>query len=172
VTSFAKFRNDLQRLLAGAGTALVTTLIDYHGLPKDFPGMNSRPMSGTAAQRSEHVERAIHEYFGSPSNLLPFLSVHEFEAWLFSSPEVLPQVMTQPEKQSEFSAIRAAFSTPEEINERPGFAPSNRIQEVFPSYKKTLHGPLTVARIGIERIRAECPHFSGWLGRLEQFMTR
>jgi hypothetical protein len=55
------------------------------------------------------------------------------------------------------------------INERPQFAPSKQIAALFPAYKKTLHGPTTAARIGLGRIRAQCPHFDAWTGRLEAF---
>ena len=169
VTNFAKFNNDAQRLLNSAGGALVTTMLDYYRLPLDFPGMSSRPPNGTPLQRVTHVETAIAEHFGTPRNFLPFLALHEFEAWLFSSPTELPRVMTEPQKQPQFQAIRAGVRTPEEINERPLFAPSKRIETLFPAYKKTLHGPTTAGRIGLVRIRAECPHFNGWMNRLEAF---
>src|SRR6266404_1562426 len=57
VTSFARFENDARRLLGTAGTALVTTMIDYYGLPEDFPGMGSRP-PGQPLLRVAHVETA------------------------------------------------------------------------------------------------------------------
>jgi hypothetical protein len=100
---------------------------------------------------------------------MPFLALHEFEAWLFSSPDELPRVMTESGKQAQFAAICNSVPTPEEINERPQFAPSKRIEALFPAYKKTLHGPTAAARIGLERIRAQCPHFDGWVRRLEAF---
>jgi len=168
VTSFGKFRNDALRLLGAAGDALVTTMLDYYGLPTDFPGMATRPM-GTAAERVEHVETAVRRAFGDPPNFIPFLALHEFEAWLFASPTELPRVLTENEKQPEFAAIRASVATPEEINERPQFAPSKRIETLFPAYKKTLHGPTTASRIGLDQIRAECPHFNQWMGKLEAF---
>jgi hypothetical protein len=115
------------------------------------------------------VERAIAEHFGSPQNFMPFLALHEFEAWLFSSPDELPRVMTESRKQAQFAAICNSVPTPEEINERPKFAPSKRIEALFPAYKKTLHGPTAAGRIGLDRIRAQCPHFDGWIGRLEAF---
>lgn len=171
VTNFAKFRNDAQRLLDSAGGALVTTMLDYYRLPRDFPGMESRPAHGTPIQRVTHVEEAIAEHFGSPPKLVPFLALHEFEAWLFSSLTELPRVLTETRKQKEFEAIRASVATPEEINERPECAPSKRIARLFPAYKKTLHGPTTAARIGLEQIRKECPHFNRWLEKLEIFAT-
>lgn len=169
VTNFAKFENDARRLLASAGDALVTTLLDYHRLPPDFPGMDSRPAHGTPSQRVQHVEAAISAHFNSPANFLPFLALHEFEAWLFSSPVALPRVMTANDKLADFAAIRAGVKSPEEINERPDQAPSKRIEALFPAYKKALHGPVAAGRIGLEAIRAECPHFNQWMRRLEQF---
>lgn len=49
-------------------------------------------------------------------------------------------------------------------------------QSVFPyvliqGYRKTLHGPLLAERIGLDRIRAECPRFDAWLRRLESLGT-
>ncbi len=169
VTNFSKFRDDTRRLLESAGGALVTTMVDYYGLPSDFPGMASRPPHGTPIQRVTHVENAIAEHFHSPSNFLPFLVLHEFEAWLFSSPTELPRALTASHKQPEFEAIRQRAATPEEINERPEFAPSKQIEKLFPDYRKTVHGPMTAKRIGLERIRAECPHFNEWMGKLEAF---
>ncbi|HTA30757.1 MAG TPA: DUF4276 family protein, partial [Candidatus Cybelea sp.] len=95
----------------------------------------------------------------------------EFEAWLFSSQTELPRALTEARKQKEFESIRASVTTPEEINERPEFAPSRRIVDLFPSYKKTLHGPTIVARIGLEKIRNECPHFNAWLDKMESFAS-
>ncbi len=169
VTNFAKFENDAQRLLNSAGDALVTTLLDYYRLPLDFPGMDSRPVHGTALQRVSHIETAITQHFDSLPNFLPFLALHEFEAWLFSSSTELPRAMIEPLKQPEFEAIRNSVATPEEINERPEYAPSKRIVALFPAYKKTLHGPTTAARIGLDTIRAECPHFDDWMNKLETF---
>jgi hypothetical protein len=169
VTNFAKFKNDAQRLLNSAGDALVTTMLDYYRLPLDFPGMSSRPAHGTSIQRVTHVENAIAKHFNSPTNFVPFLVLHEFEAWLFSSLTELPRALTETRKQKDFEAIRATVATPEEINERPEFAPSKQISNLFPSYKKTLHGPTTAARIGLEQIRKECPHFNDWMSKLEAF---
>jgi hypothetical protein len=170
VTSFAKFRNDLQRLLGGARDALVTTMLDYYGLPVDFPGMATRPAGATTAeQRVEHVEEAMRQDFGAPPNFIPFLALHEFEAWLFASATELPLVIAENHKQPQFAAIRASVATPEEINDRPEFAPSKRIQMLFPGYRKTLHGPTAAVRIGLDRIRGECPHFHQWMSKLEAF---
>lgn len=169
VTRFARFENDLRRLLR-AGGAVVTTMLDHYGLPTDFPGMNTLP-NGTPRQRVEHVERAIRDYFGSPANFVPFLALHEYEAWLFASAEALPGVMNDPAKQADIEVIRHSVSTPEEINDDPESAPSRRILRLFPSYRKVAHGTIAAGRIGLERIRTECPHFNDWLATLEDFAS-
>jgi len=169
VTSFARFKQDAQRLLNSARGALVTTMLDYYGVPLDFPGMESRPLHGTPVQRVTHVEQAIAQALASPPAFLPFLALHEFEAWLFSSPTELPRTLAERGRQREFAAIRAAVATPEDINERPASAPSKRITELFPAYRKTLHGPTAAGRIGLDLIRRECPHFNHWMNNLEAF---
>jgi len=169
VTNFPKFRNDAERLLNSAGDALVTTMLDYYGLPNDFPGMKTRPPNGSPMQRVLHVEGALARHFGAPTNFLPFLALHEFEAWLFSSPAEIPRTLNEPAKQPLIEAVRAGVTTPEEIDERPQSAPSKRIATIFPAYKKALHGPIVAARIGLQRIREECPHFNGWIEKLEAF---
>lgn len=170
VTSFVKFKNDMDRLLNEAGQSPVTTMLDYYRLPSDFPGMETR--AGSAIERAEHVENAIHRFFGSRANLIPYLSLHEFEALLFSSPDELPRALMQPENATTFAGVRNDFATPELINERPGFSPAERIKAMFPSYRKTLHGPTVSKRIGLERLRAECPHFNLWVSTLEGLAHR
>jgi len=170
VTTYGKFRNDVMRLLGEAKGRIVTTVIDYYGLPTDFPGMTTRPKS-TPLERVLHVEKHIHDDFGSPPNFLPFLALHEFEAWLFSSPDELPNTLTQPHKSVDFGAIRDSFDDPEQINEGPQTAPSKRIAQLFPGYRKVLHGPVAAKRIGMAAIRAECPHFDAWYRALERHAT-
>lgn len=169
ITNFSKFEGDVRRLIQGAGDALVTTFIDYYGLPNDFPGMSTRPLHSTNEKCVLHVESSLHQHFGGSRNFLPFIVLHEFEALLFSDTNVLPRVMTETDKLGEFSSIRSAFATPEEINNHPETAPSKRILNLFPRYRKTLHGPSVASRIGLEAMAQECPHFSMWLNVLRNY---
>ena len=61
----------------------------------------------------------------------------------------------------------AAHQTPEDIDEGFQTAPSKRLRKAFAAYQKTLHGPLAITAIGIDRVRAACPHFARWLDTLE-----
>jgi hypothetical protein len=43
LTSYAKVRRDILRLLDDSSAAAVTTMLDFYGLPKDFPGNSIIP---------------------------------------------------------------------------------------------------------------------------------
>lgn len=164
-TTYGKFRNDAARLLRGAGGRLVTTLIDYYGLPTDFPGMATRPMNARPIERVAHVQRAIAADLGSPPNFVPFVSLHETEAWLFVDPKEVARTTASPDD-TELLRVAAGFRGPEDINETPEGAPSKRLLRAVPAFRKVQHGPPALARIGVDRIAAACPHFAGWMATL------
>ena len=169
VTSYAKMRSNLIPLLRDRGV-LVTTIFDYYGLPDDTPGMKTRPVGASARERVRHMENAIFQDLGSPGNLMPFLALHEFEAWLFTDIDTTAAVIPAREKAHELHLAVAGLE-PEEINEGSTTAPSKRLLRVFPGFQKALHGPVATKRIGLEAIRAKCPHFDEWLTRLETFAS-
>ncbi len=98
---------------------------------------------------------------------IPFLLVHEFEGLLFSDCAILSRVLNRPELEGQLSDVRDQFDTPEDINDSSDTAPSKRIERLIPRYQKPLFGNRAIQEIGLDRIRKQCPHFSGWLTRLE-----
>lgn len=68
----------------------------------------------------------------------------------------------------ELEKVKAKFKSPEEINDNPETAPSKRILQVYPRYKKTTQGPLISRRTGLDKIRKECKHFDTWVSKLEK----
>ena len=98
---------------------------------------------------------------------VPFVMVHEFEALLFSDCAKFCDVVEQVGLETRMSKIRADFASPEEINDSPHTAPSKRILQLMPGYQKRLDGVNAAQAIGLERMRAECPHFNDWLQGLE-----
>jgi hypothetical protein len=142
-------------------------MIDYYGLPEDTPGMADRPRA-SSRDRVRHVEMAIYNDVGAPRNFLPFLALHEFEALLFADHEITAATIPAREKTSELLAVADGLA-PEDINENRETAPSKRLLKVFPSFKKTLHGPTAAKRIGLDAIRSKCPHFDNWISRLEKY---
>lgn len=163
VVSYHQLRGDVLRLLNDTGAAAVTTMLDYYGLPRDFPGRATLPASA-GYTRVAHLEAAFAADIGN-RRFIPFLTLHEFEALMFSDPDTVADEF--PAVRAELHAIRDAFGSPEEINDDPDTAPSKRLNELLgDAYQKTLHGPLITMTIGIEMIRRECRHFNEWVERL------
>jgi hypothetical protein len=157
----------------------VTTMFDFYGRPPDWPG---RAEAGRLPwdQRGDHVEqcilKAIAESVGGSFDrrqLIPYVQVHEFEALLFTDvnklAEELAPVSYRREDQlgSEFRQILDTAGQAEAINDNYETCPSRRITNIVPEYRKTWHGPIVAGRIGLDVLRAACPHFGQWLGRLE-----
>jgi hypothetical protein len=163
---YHRVKKDLFRLLADTSAALVTTMLDYYGLPKSFPGRN-QPQGSNCYQRVQFVEQALGADINS-HRFRPYLTLHEFESLLFASPHDMAAAL--PGRQSlagQFLQIRNQFQNPEEINDSPTTAAHARITNLYPQYQKATDGLRIVNRIGLLKLRTECPHFNEWLSYLE-----
>lgn len=165
ISSYGKVKTDLRLLLKDSNASLVTTLIDYYGLPSDFPGKESS-LSGSYLERAKKIEDAFSQDINHPK-FFPYLSLHEFEALLFSEPETIAKSFALQNQLPKLLQIISSVNTPEEINDDPQSAPSKRLRSLYPNYDKPLHGTTIALQIGIEKIRNSCPHFNEWLTKLE-----
>lgn len=163
IVSYGKVKHQLTRLCRQDQGAYVTTMMDYYGLPNDFPGLDGRVPD--AHEQVARLEQALQQDIDAP-NFIPNLMLHEFEALLFSAPEKFAEWLDDQALLAPMAAIRGAFATPEHINNSPQTAPSKRILALVPHYKKTVDGPLIAEDIGLDTIRAQCPHFNNWIERL------
>lgn len=168
LVGYLKARKDIQSWLKQDKHAFVSTMFDYYALPSDFP-QPARPRgSESSLEWAVKLEQALAADIND-SRFVPYLQVHEFEALLFSdvlrTGEALGAGTAQARRLQD---IRAAFETPEHINDSPETAPSKRLLELFPAYDKPAFGSLIVKRIGLGPIRQACPHFSSWLEKLER----
>ena len=163
IVSYGKVKHQLTRLCRQDQGAYVTTMMDYYGLPNDFPGLDGRVPD--AHEQVVRLEQALQRDIDAP-NFIPNLMLHEFEALLFSAPEKFAEWLDDQALLAPMSAIRGAFATPEHINNSPQTAPSKQILTLVPHYKKTVDGPLIAEDIGQDAIRAQCPHFNNWIERL------
>lgn len=59
---------------------------------------------------------------------------------------------------------------PENVNNRPETAPSKRLIAALGKYNKTKTGPMVTAMVGINGLKAQCPHFKDWIEKLEQMV--
>lgn len=167
VVRYAKVRPQIERLCKQDAGAFVTTLFDLYALPADFPGKSSPAYPGTASghRKATFLEQALGNDIAS-RNFIPNLLVHEFEALLFSGLDAFTPWTNDDGVLEPLRAVRRDVE-PEDINDAPHTAPSKRILAAMAGYQKTVHGPLIACDIGLDAMRAACPHFAGWLGRIE-----
>ncbi|MCY4500236.1 MAG: DUF4276 family protein [Alphaproteobacteria bacterium] len=171
IRAWSSARTDLERHLRQDREAILALMVDYYGLPQNGP----RAWPGRAASAgADAVEAALRECVTSRmgggfdrNRFLPLVMMHEFEAMLFSDCEAFGTAIGRPDLVCKLQAIRNEFANPEAIDDSPETAPSKRIGTLFPGYEKPLMGTLAALQIGLDRIRAECPHFRSWLERLE-----
>lgn len=158
------------------GGQVVSTMVDYYGMPPNWPARASDPPSGaTPSQIAEPIERAMLDAvvgklggdFDS-SRFVPYVMMHEFEAMLFSDCAAFGDGIGRYDLADAFQSIRDEFANPEAIDDSPDYAPSKRIKKLMCEYQKPLMGMWATERIGLAAIREECPHFRGWVGRLER----
>lgn len=172
-------RNDIIRHLRGDTGCLVTTMVDYYGLPQT--GSRAWPGSEEAGrlpfkQKASTVERALLEDIGKRmggnfdlSRFIPFVMMHEFEGLLFSDCEGFSRGIGKENLAPTLKEIRDEFNSPEEINDSPETSPSKRVKMLVKNYEKPFLGTLAALEIGLKAIRNECPHFREWLTRLEEW---
>ena len=166
VTSSQQVIGDLRRLLRDTEAVAITTVIDYYGLPSDFPGMATRPSGADPYSRVAHVESELADVIGD-RRFIPHLTLHEYEAWIYSEPAKCAWVFSDSLVPARLEAIRDQHGGAERINETQQGCPSKRLLKVYPPYQKTLEGPMAVGATGLGAVRAACPHVGTWLGKLE-----
>lgn len=160
----------LRPLLADTN-AWVTTLLDFYGLPDDFPGVSNASTSpGAARDRVQTVETAISEAMGKPQRFIPFIAKHEFEAWYFASPSKVAGYFGKGDVREAMEHACQEASGPENINHGKETHPSKRLEGYGMGFRKT-SAVAVLEDIGLDTIRATCPHFNAWLAHLEKLGT-
>ena len=182
VGAWTSARKDITNHLKEDPGCIATTMVDYYGMPQT--GLRAWPGRSEANElafpnNAEMVEKAlasdICDEMGTdfnPERFVPYVMMHEFEAILFSDCDRFAESIGKPELAPKFQAIRDKFASPEEIDDSPHTAPSKRIESLLPGYKKPGMGTLASLEISLVKIRSECPHFRGWLERLERIPRR
>ena len=157
--------------------AIVTTMVDYYGMPQGgqraWPG-RVEARTRRLAQRAAVVQRALADDIANhmessfdQRRFISYVSMHEFEALLFSDCARFAESVGHPDVASRMEAILIEFGDPEAIDDSQETAPSKRILQLLPSYRKPAMGAIAIQNIGLATIRSRCANFSDWLGRLE-----
>lgn len=141
----------------------VTSLVDFYGFRNKG--------SATVTDLERQIRRSVMARLRRPvdeSRIIPYVQQYEFEGLLFSDAggfAALPGVTASVVDR--LAGIRAAFASPEEINDSETTVPSRRIAQVITEYDKAADGPTVALSIGLPAIRRECPRFHKWVERLE-----
>lgn len=151
--------------------AWITTLLDFYGLPEDVPGYQEALLPGDVRARVSRLETRLEAEVGH-TRFIPFLALHEFEAWVFCNGDVLAKHFDRADLAAKVADAVAFAGEPELINHGKDTHPKARLQAMAIGYKETSDGPTLMEKIGIPAIRAACPHFAAWLTRLEALGVR
>ncbi|KAA6341868.1 hypothetical protein EZS27_010350 [termite gut metagenome] len=173
---YRQFRNDITRWMEedrGRENTFYSSFIDLYAFPKDNESPYSKQIQDISNpyDKVKTLEKAIETNISNPA-FIPYVQLHEFEAFLLVSPDKL--VFMYPNKITYIERLKKEIVklNPEEINETPQNAPSKRIIKHIPEYEaqKAQVGPLVAGDIGIDKLRNHCPHFNDWINRLETIL--
>jgi hypothetical protein len=165
VSKYQKIKNELKILCRDEG-AIVTTMIDYYGIPKDTPGLGID--EDNIYKCAAAVEDAVNTDIGL-NNCIFNVVMHEFEALLFSCPEAFDAVSLG--SSAKILRVKRKFKSPEHINTSPVTAPSKCIKQLIPEYRKVSHGISISRDIGMDCMMKECRHFREWIDEIIQRCT-
>ena len=167
IVEYPRARSEILTTLRQGMVSFCTTMFDHYAMPTSWPARE------TAAAKPEVIEEAILADISTKmgegfnrARFIPYVQMHEFEALLFSDPKVLASHLGLADE-SQVQQIMDQFANPEEIDDDPHTAHSKRIARLNPSYQKPYDGMRIAQHIGLDTIRAECPHFNEWLRKLE-----
>ena len=171
--NYAPMKNDILRFLAqeSGGGVFFTTMIDLYAIHANFPGLDeAEKLRHMPDKRVEALEQTFAEDI-CDDRFVPYIQLHEYEAYLFSDPTWFRYFYNHQKKQiAALKAIADAYETPELIDDGPHSAPSKRIIAELLDYEeaKSVVGPQVAELIGLDVIRGKCHHFAAWLSRLEK----
>jgi Domain of unknown function (DUF4276) len=166
VSTWQNLRNNLIPKLRDSN-AWVTTLIDFYQLPKDTPGLAESASLNNAKLQVTAIQNAISAELAIFSNLIPFITLHEFEALLFASPQKIAEHFGRPNSALSLTNAVQTSGGAELINHGIHTHPAARLENLFkPNYQKKLDGAAIANKIGIETMLEQCPHFAAWVRQL------
>jgi hypothetical protein len=173
ISNYLKVKNDILRCLAFAKVSevYVSTMFDLYHLPTDFPCYAGAEKINDPYSRVEFLESSLKEDLCKNSPVfLPYLSLHEFEALLFSDIGIVEEHFFDANIMPLRKTV-SQYPNPELINNSEQTAPSKRIFQCVTEYTKPVDGVEIAQKIGLTNLRKKCRHFDDWIGKLENLHT-
>jgi len=172
---FDRAKVDIKGFLKQRLDTYVSTMFDYFRLEPNWPGNEKTHGKLTATKKAKEIETAtlaeiekLCTEHNVKKRFIPYIEMHEFEALLFSNTSILADKISVTK--NKIDNILDECGEPEEINDGSDTSPSKRIIKLNDSYRKIAMGKTISEAIGIQNIRGKCPHFDGWLIKLEQLV--
>jgi hypothetical protein len=171
LSKYNHLKTDILNCIYQSNT-VITTLIDFYGLPSDFPEFNQIKNIEEKNEKVEFLEKAIKKDLENTQNqkfenFIPYIQLHEFEALIFSSKESIYNNFEEYKiNKPEIEKIFTEFQNPEEINDNPNTSPSKRLLKNIKGYNKIVDGVLILENTGLPKILEKCPRFNNWLNNI------
>lgn len=138
---------------------LVLLVFDYYGIHKSFKEKLDQSQI-TLEDKIIAIQERLEKDINHPKFKFR-LQVHEFEALLFS--DILVVSRHFPNIADSLSVLKEILNkfnnNPELINDHPKTAPSKRLMQLFPNFKKTSDGLQIMNKIPINLVREKCTYF-------------
>ena len=150
---------------------IFTTMFDFYALPNDFPGYDEAKTIVDPYSCVNVLEQSLSNAV-SDIRFIPYIQLHEFEALLFCGIEHIAKIYPKCKSRCEqLSKDLQKVGNPELIDNGPTTAPSKRIIKAIEGngkykYNKPTTGKIVTKEVGIEELRAKCPHFNEWIEKL------
>jgi Domain of unknown function (DUF4276) len=176
--NYDKLRNDIVLWMKedNGPDSWFTSMVDFYGLPTNFPEYLECSNKPTALDRVKclevNLENDIRNKISNDQATLrfvPHIQLHEFETLLFS--DISSFSRRFPGSQGEADRLRemvAEAGEPEAINGGETTHPSERICQTINRYDKRSDGIELATIIGLIAMREQCPHFNAWIATLLQ----
>ena len=148
--------------------ARFSMMVDLYSLPHDFPSYEAGMSMPSGGEQATALEQSLSALIGDP-RFVPYLQVHEYEALVLAEPGRISTLYEVGTGELE-ALVREceSYESPEDINHGRHSHPKARIHSRVPKYDENVAGPLLAEAIGLQTLRERCPHFGGWLTRLER----
>lgn len=172
---FSKVKRDISGHLKQRPDTYVTTLVDYYGT-KEWPGLERLTSNHAPAdianilntEAKQEMNQLLQSSIDVERRFIPYVAIHEFESLLFSDAAILADELGIDQQQVD--AILEECGEPESINNSEQTAPSKRLENLYPRFKKTTTGIAIAERIGIDPMRKACPLFNTWIETFEKLV--
>jgi hypothetical protein len=163
---YQHLKNDINKILKQQDDVIVTTFVDFYGLPSSIPKYSETTDLNGSLNKVQFLEQAIAEDINDV-RFYPYIQLHEFESLLFSSINGFQKYWgNEPKIIDKINSILSEFSNPEEINDSSKTAPSKRLKNIIKRYDKIVFGNILALEIGLIEIRKKCKRFDKWINTL------